>query len=140
MNKLLSVNLYKALKEVKITKISKIPILNHAKIEFVNGELLITATDLENILKSRCSCILEEEWTTCVPMQSKIDVSTTYKPHWNKIYSFLDFIKVCAEYEDVLEFTFEPKIQVITIKVVGERSTTIFKCMDAMEFPQVSII
>lgn len=136
MNRVLAKNLYRALKEVKNTKIVKIPILNHAKLEFVNGELLLTSTDLDTTKYSKCSCILEEEWTTCVPMQSKIDVSNTHKPRWNKTYPFMDFIKVCAEYDDVLEFTFNPEIQVVTIKVKGERSITEFKCIDAEEFPQ----
>lgn len=132
MNRVLATDLYKALKKVKITKISASPILNHARIEFINGELLLTSTDLENTFESKCACILEEEWATCVPMQGK---KNNYK-----VYPFLDFIKVCAGYNDLLAFTFDPKIQVITIKVVGERSITTFKCMDSVEFPQTKTI
>ena len=137
MNKVLSENLYKALKEVKQTKISKyVPVYNHAKLEFTNGELLITTINPETKESSqvRCPCILEEEFSTCVPMQSKIDVSNTYRPVWHKVYPFMDFVKVCAEYKDVLEFTFNPQIQTLTIKVQGERSYTEFKCIDAQEF------
>jgi len=139
MNTVLSVDLYNALKKVKITKISKIPVLNHVHLEFINGELLLTSTDLENTKKSKCPCCIEEEWSTCLPMQSKIDVSTTYKPVWHKVYTFMDFVEVCAEYKDILEFTFEPKIQTVTIKVRGERNTSTFKCIDSLEFPVIAV-
>ena len=82
---------------------------------------------------------MEEEWSTYVPMQSEIDVSNTYRPVWHKVYPFMDFVEVCAEYEDVLELTFNPQIQILTIKVQGERSITEFKCIDAQEFPTVEI-
>ena len=139
MNRVLATNLYKSLKEVKRTKIHSLPVLNYAKLEFTNGELIITSTDLEKPLQSKCPSIMEEEWSTCVPMQTKIDVSNTYRPVYHKVYPFMDFVKVCAEYEDVLELTFNPQIQVLTIKIRGERSITEFKCIDAEEFPQVEI-
>lgn len=137
MNRLLSENLYKALKKVKQTKIHKyIPVNNYAKLEFKNGELVITTLNIDTneLSEVKCPCILEEEWSTCVPMQSKIDVSNTYRPIWHKVYPFMDFIEVCAEYKDVLEFTFNPEIQILTIKVQGERNKTEFKCIDTIEF------
>ena len=133
MNKILSENLYEGLKKVKITKVNKyLPVLNCAKLEFSNGELTITTTDLENSYIAKVPCItMNDEFSTCVPMQTRINVSKTR-------YRFMDFIKVCAEYRDVLEFTFDPKIQILTIKVQGERSITEFKCIDAEEFPAIA--
>jgi DNA polymerase III sliding clamp (beta) subunit (PCNA family) len=148
MNRVLAENLYKALKEVKRTKTHTLPILNHAKLEFTNGELIITSTDLEKSLQSKCPSIMEEEWTTCVPMVHEVETqhdkngNARYyydKGHIFKYYPFLDFVKVCAEYKDVLEFTFNPQTQTVTIKIQGERSNTEFKCMDAQEFPAVEI-
>jgi len=139
MNKTLSENLYEGLKKVKITKVNKyLPVLNYAKLEFSNGELTITTTDLENSYIAKVPCIMNDEFSTCVPMQTRIDVSKTRCPVYHKIYPFMDFIEVCAEYRDVLEFTFDPKIQILTIKVQGERSITEFKCIDAEEFPAIA--
>jgi hypothetical protein len=141
MNRILSENLYKALKQVKQTKIHKtLHFMNFEKLEFSNGELTITTLDADTFEPSqvKCSCIMEEEWSTCVPMQKKIDVSDTRRPVWHKVYPFMDFIKVVAEYKDVLEFTFDPKIQTLKIKIQGERSVTEFKCIDAQEFPAVN--
>lgn len=139
MNKVLAVNLYKALKKVKKTKMSTLPILNHAKMEFSKGELTVTTTDLENPVQEKVSCILNEEWVTCVNMITRCDTSNTYKSHWQKFYPFLDFVKLHAEYNDVLEFTFNPGIQMMYVKIQGERSQAEFKCMDAQEFPVVNL-
>ena len=143
MNKVLAVNLHKALKQVKITEVSESPILNHAKFEFSNGRLKITTTDLQEVYTAECSCILNEEWATCVPMVHKCKTghdskgNTSYRSHTFKYYPFLDFVGICAEYKDVLEFTFDPTMQIMTVKVQGERSTTTFKCLDIQEFPAV---
>lgn len=138
MNKILAVNLYKSLKEVKRTKMSTLPILNHIKMQFTNGELVITSTDLETSSQAKCPAIMNEEWETCVNMIVKCDTSNTIVAHWHKFYPFLDFVKLHAEYEDVLEFTFNPDIQMMYIKIQGERSQAEFKCMDAMEFPAIA--
>lgn len=138
-NKVLSEKLYKALKEVKITKIHSLPVLNHAKLEFFNGELTITTSDLDNYYTVKVPCIVNREFSTCVPMVHNYEKYSPYHSrvhHTCKAYPFMDFIRVCAEYKDVLEFEFNPQIQVLTIKVQGERSVTEFKCIDAMEFPQ----
>lgn len=141
MNKVLSENLYKALKEVKITKIyQSLPILNYARLEFKDGWLIVTTSDLENTYTAKCSCIMEEEYSTCVPMVHEITGYFTVnsrKKSTRKFYPFLDFLKVCAEYKDVLELSFNPKVQILTVKVQGERSITEFKCLDAVEFPAV---
>lgn len=141
MNKVLAVNLYKALKNVKRTKISSLPVLNHAKMQFTNGELIVTTTDLENPVQEKVSCILNEEWSTCVLMVHKVETGHDENGYTHKIgktykyYPFLDFVKLHAEYQDVLEFTFNPEVQIMTVRVQGERNTTEFKCMDALEFP-----
>lgn len=144
MNKVLAVNLYKTLKEVKRTKMSSLPILNHAKMQFTNGELIVTSTDLETALQAKCPAIMNEEWETCVNMVHKIETGHDENGYTHKIgntykyYPFLDFVKLHAEYQDVLELTFNPEIQMMTIKVQGERSTSEFKCMDALEFPAIA--
>jgi hypothetical protein len=139
MNRVRAKNLLNALKEVKITKISKTPILNHARLQFEDGYLVMTSTDMGEVYQAKCPAIMDEEWATCVPMQNKIDISPTYRPQWKKVYPFMDFVAVCAEYDDVLELTFEPTIQILTIKVQGERSTSEFKCLHVREFPSVEL-
>lgn len=135
MNKVLAGNLYKALKKVKITTISKTPVLNHARLDFADGELLITSTNLEKTFQEKVSCILEEEWSTCVNMVNRVDVSDTRVPRWYKFYPFIDFAKVHAEYKDVLLFSFDEKVQIMTVQVRGEKSKFEFKCIDVAEFP-----
>lgn len=136
-NKLLAENLYKALKEVKCTKVHSMPVLNHAKLDFSNGELTITTTDLENTITVKCTCRLNEEWSTCVPMVNiykELYPNKSVKKSY-KYYPFIDYIKVMAEDKAVLDFIFNPNVQILTIK--SGRSTTEFKCLDAMEFPMV---
>ena len=135
MNKVLAKNLYKALKKVQIRGFSKTPILNHVRFDFANGELLITTTNLEKVLQEKASCILEEEWSTCMPMVTNVDISETRRPKLHKFYPLVDFAKVHAEYEDVLLFSFDEKSQTITVQVQGEHSEFKFKCMDVSEFP-----
>jgi DNA polymerase III sliding clamp (beta) subunit (PCNA family) len=134
-NKILAENLFKSLKEVKRTKIHSLPVLNYALLDFSNGELHITTTDLEDTITVKCPCRLDEEFSTCVLMVHKVNdlypngrIKASYK-----YYPFLDYIKVMAEDNAVLEFTFNPDVQILAIK--SGRSTTEFKCLDAMEFP-----
>lgn len=144
MNKVLAVNLYNALKQVKRTKMHTLPVLNHALLQFREGELVITSTDLNDTLRAKCSCILNEEWETCVNMITWWEdknwdrINKRWKKESHKYYPFLDFAKIHAEYNDVLEFTFNYTIQTMTIKVQGERSIAEFKCLDAQEFPSVA--
>lgn len=140
MNKLLAENLYKALKQVKRTKIHPLPVLNHAKLEFSNGELTITTTDLDEPITVKCPCILNEEWSTCVLMVHKCDVVIGYyagygtaKTANHKLYPFLDYIKVMAEDKAVLGFEFIENTE--TMIITSGRSRTEFKCLDALEFP-----
>jgi DNA polymerase III sliding clamp (beta) subunit (PCNA family) len=139
MNTVLAENLYKSLKEVKRTTIHSLPVLNHAKLEFSNGELLVTTTDLEKPITAKCAARVESEWSTCVPMVHKCEVITGYTcgrgeiTAKHKLYPFLDYIKVMAEYKEVLELEFLPDIQILVIHCGKSRSE--FKCIDAMEFP-----
>lgn len=141
MNRVLATNLYKALKEIKQTQIHKtLPVLNYAKLEFTDGELVITSTNLEEFKVSKCPAIMNDEWSTCVLMVNNYTwweprLYSWSKEHHCKGYPFLEFVKLHAEYEDVLELTFNPNIQILTVKVQGERSVTEFKCLDAQEFP-----
>ena len=140
MNKVLAVNLHKAFKQVKITQVSDSPILNHAKFEFSNGWLVITTADLQKSYQTQCPCILDEEWATGVLMVHEITACfgvNNRKKSTRKFYPFFDFISLAAQYEDVLEFTFDPALQIMKVKVQGERSTTTFKCLDIQEFPAV---
>ncbi len=141
MNRVLSDKLYKSLKDVKISKPHKLPVLNYAKLEFLNGELIITTTDLEEIFISRVPCIVEEEFSTCVPMLIEVTGKWSYncnsRKSTRKFYPFIGFVKVCAEYKDVLEFSFNAGTQILTIKVQGERSVTEFKCIHTDKFPAI---
>lgn len=138
-NKVLAENLYKALKQVKRTKLYALPVLNHVRLAFVNGEIELTTTDLDTVSKSKCASIMNEEWSTCVPLMLRANThhdehgNQTRKEHKYKYYPFLDYVKVHAEYQDVLEMEFNPDLQILTITC--GRSKTEFKCLDAQEFP-----
>ena len=142
MNVVLAENLYQALKQVKRTNIHALPVLNHVKMEFTNGELYLTTTNLDKPLQSKCACRINEEWSTCVLMVHKIEEVIGYMAGYgvpiyakHKAYPFFDFVKLHAEYKDVLLMEFIPETQMLIISVQGERSKSEFKCLDAMEFP-----
>lgn len=137
-NRILAVNLYNALKEVKYTKMHSLPILNHVLLDFSNGELHLTTTDLETKKESTAPCRMNEEFKVCINMITKCDVSNTYKPHWKKFYPFLDYIKLLAEWEEVLDFEYQENI--CTLVITHGRTRTEFKCMDAREFPSLETI
>jgi hypothetical protein len=139
MNTVLAENLYKSLKAVKRTTIHSLPVLNYAKLEFSNGELLVTTTDLEKPITAKCAARVESEWSTCIPMVNKWTDKhwDKFKERWvtesHKYYPFHDFVKVMAEYQEVLELEFLPDVQILVIHCGKSRSE--FKCLDAMEFP-----
>lgn len=145
MNRVLATNLYKALKEVKQTQISEtLPVLNHAYLKFADGELMLATTDLKDHKVSHCPSIMNDEWSTCVLMVHKVETSHDaegkplkgrFDTRSYKYYPFLDFVKLHAEYEDVLALDFNPQTQILTIKVERERCTAEFKCMSSEEFP-----
>lgn len=133
--------LYEAAKNVKQTEIQPLPILNHARIRLTDDGLKITTARLtDDGLKAETDGAHfwgnGERWETCVPMVHKVETT----PHGyrgakqvRKLYPFLDWLKVMAEYRETLEIDFDPKVQIITIRAGASR--TQFKCINAMEFP-----
>lgn len=129
MNRVLAENLYAALKQVKRTSIHSLPVLNYIRLRFFYGELHLTTTDLENFLTAKCACQLNEEWATCVPMVHRVTRRT--------FYPFIDYIKVMMGCADVLDLSFDPSIQILTVSAGTSRAE--FKCLDAQEFPPVGL-
>lgn len=144
--RVLTENLYKAVKAVKRTELSSLPVLNHAWLRTENGYLVISTHDLETPLTVHCAARVNEDFSTCVLMVHKKEVVTGYKISFgttiemtgkHKFYPFFDYLKVMAKQEPVLDLFFDPSVQLLTIK--AGTSTTVFKCLDAQEFPLVEI-
>ena len=140
MNTVLAENLYQAIKSVKQTEFSSLPVLNHVKIEFKEGWLHVTKTDLENTLQAKCAARVEQEFSTCVPMIVKVSYYDTSKKSAPKVtrkyYPFLDYLRVMAEYKEVLEIEFIENIQ--TLVIYCGKSKTEFRCIDSSEFPPIA--
>jgi hypothetical protein len=140
--RVLTENLYKAVKAVKRTELSSLPALNHAWLRTENGNLAISTHDLETPITAHCAARVNENFSTCVLMVHKMEVVTGYVYGGGeivgkrKLYPLLDYLKVMAEQEPVLDLFFDPSLQLLTIK--AGTSTTVFRCLDAQEFPPVS--
>jgi len=137
MIQILAENLYKAVKAVKITEVSHLPVLNHArlKIDESTGYLTVTTTDLERPQTEKVSCRWDAPFETCVPMVHKCETNPNGcgETTTRKFYPFLDWLKVMAEYKEVLTMTLDEKTQITTVKAGNTRAT--FKCMDAGDYP-----
>jgi len=135
--KIQSKELYNALKKLKITVVSKLPILNYVYMNVKNNTITMFTTDLEKVNKAIILCVTgeEEEWSTCLPMVL-IYNSTCHPIYYVKKYKgypFMDFIKVCSEDSDVLNFMYNKLIETVTI--TGENYKANFKCFSSDEFP-----
>lgn len=127
-------DLYKAVKAVKRTEYSRLPVLNHARIRLTDEGMKITTTDLEKPLTETVHFWGNgERWETCVPMINRIKSGPYRDERIHKYYPFADSLKVAAEYRETLELEFIEKIQLLRIK--AGTSITEFKCIDAQEFP-----
>jgi len=142
--RVLAENLYKAVKAVKRTKISTLPVLNYAWLRTEEGRLVVSTVDfITSPLTETCAARVNVDFSTCVPMvlETKVnhnkDGYFTSVEHKAKFYPFLDWLKVMQECEDVLDLYFDPSTQILTVK--ADKSTTEFKCLDAREFPPVDI-
>jgi len=138
----LSKPLYTAIKAVKVTEISPLPVLNHCLLRTFNGNLTVTTASLTNggikAIKKIVPCRVDQDFETCVLMVHRPPKQFIKGRGWvkyPKFYPFLDYLKVIAECEDVLTLSLNPDIQILTIK--AGRSVTEFKCLDAQEFPAV---
>lgn len=119
---ILAKNLYQMVKAVagKASMKSRFPILSHIRLAITPDGLECNATDLEKWGTSRTRFYNRHEHTlvTCVPAKT-----------------FTDWLKIAADYKDVLTLTLDEQVQVLTVKSAGTRAT--FKCMDAAEFPAI---
>lgn len=136
--KIQSEELYKALKKLKINKVSKLPILNYVYMNVENNIITMFTTDLEKVNKAIIPCITKEEekWSACLPMVLIYNPKPMGKYYSNKKYKgypFMDFVKICSEDSDILEFVFNKLIETVTI--VGENYKTNLKCPSSDEFP-----
>lgn len=140
-NRILAKNLYKAVKAVKRTEIHSMPIINTVRLSFEEGQCKVTTVELTDsgfkAATETAPSIMNSEWAACLTMVHKVEVHPNgrYKGTKQKFYPFLDYLKIMAEYDEVLEMDFDPTIQTVTIKAGSSRST--FKCIDAQEFPPV---
>jgi len=50
-----------------------------------------------------------------------------------KFYPFMDWLKVMADYKELLVIEHDKRTESLTIKAGSSRTT--FKCLDAQEFP-----
>jgi len=134
-NAVLAENLFAAVKEVKITKKSSFPILNHARMTVRDNEITLTTTDLENVRIGKCRARTEEPFETCVPMYLHTQCfiqGKGYKPITT--HPFFDWCKVMNQCGyNILALNFDPRTQILTITTSNSR--TEFKCLDAQEFP-----
>jgi len=144
-------DLLKALNSVKKiqTKYSKYsPVLNHILLEFKDGTLTITATNLVDIkIETVPYFHTGFEFSTCVPAYNQWtkpiliwemvddELKQVRKSKTTKVRPFIDMIKIISEYEKWVFFSFDEKMQEIII--YNDNSKTSMKCIDAQEFPSV---
>ena len=130
--------LFEALKSVKFTEVSSLPVLNCVFFYVRDGQLELITTNLDNAKRAEILCInsitnADENWYTCVPMVLKY--TPCYEGRNSKVkhkgYPLLDFVKTCDK--DVLEFTLDKNI--MTLAIDGENYHTTLKCIDGEEFP-----
>lgn len=112
MTAALSENIHKAMKAAKVpaTKASKtLPILSHARIFTHDGHIVVQAVDTSG-----------DTWELqAAAAPARVDVE----------------FDTCVPIKPV-EFTFDPKNQVLTVKERAEVSSRAkFKCIDSQEFP-----
>lgn len=119
MNRILTTTLLQAVKEVYTRYNSKtLPVLNYVLIQEQEGRLMLASTDLTTFNTAHASAIIEDAFTTCVPM----------KP-------LRDWLAVTAKYTEIIELSFEARTQTLRIKADNTRAE--FKCIDAQEFPAI---
>lgn len=138
MIKILASELYKAVKAVKRTDYSHMPVLNYALLKITDdGYLTVTTTNLEKPLTAKASCIWDEPLETCAPMilkkKNKVGYNRSAKETLHTYYPFMDWLKVMAEYKELLVIEHDKRTENLTIKAGSSRTT--FKCIDAQEFP-----
>lgn len=139
MIQILASELYKAVKAVKTSNYSSLPVLNHARmrIDDESGYLTVTTTDLETPRTAKASCRWDDVLDVCVPMivktKNKVGYNRNAKVTTHTYYPFVDWLKVMAEYKELLTIELDQKT--MTLKASTKNSRTYFKCMDAQEFP-----
>jgi hypothetical protein len=129
-------DLYKAVKKIKRTVPAPLPILNHALIQVSPGAVSVHTSELTDdgikTVSESTEAITGESWETCIPMIVIVKERSGSK---HKYYPFYDWLRVMAEYKEQINIRFEPAIQ--TVFISGENSKTMFRCMDAHEFPPI---
>ena len=135
--------LYKAVKAVKLTTVNRLPVLNHCLLFLTDHGMMVMTAQLTT---DGCKGNFEtcpywgngERWQTCVPMVKHyfpyVPGKDTSK---RKAYPFLDYLKIMTDYRETLQLEFEQETQYLTIK--AGNSTSVFKCLDAQEFPRVEL-
>ncbi len=131
--------LYKAIKAVKFSTYHKTtPTYNYMKIELTDAGIVISTPGPEECKTAEPVHFWGngERWTTCAPMITKaavynsrgIDTGRT-----KNVNPFMDYVKIHADDNETINLTLDPKTQNLTAQV--GRSTSIFKCIDAQEWP-----
>lgn len=125
MSRILAENAAKAARAVYITGKKQFPVLDCIKVGFSDGYLTMTSFDWvkqEPKTEKVPARYDGETWETCVPMRA-----------------LKDWLGVVAKSKEVLTLEFDPLSQDLTITtdplVTGTKSRTIFKCIDAQDFP-----
>jgi hypothetical protein len=135
----LAENLYKAAKEVKVTTSGQFPVLNYARLSAENGAVILTTAQLTNdgfkAKRATCSARVNEEFSTCFPMYNKVTWDERGQKRQVTTHPFLDWLRVMAEYKEVLTLALDPVCQIVTVTTRDGKSTTAWKCLDAQEFP-----
>ena len=130
---------YYACKQVKITSLRPLPILNHALLVARDGAVRLSTWDMESEPRvSEARARTDDVIVTGVPMYCKAENRPNgyrSKPHVITTHPFLDWLKVMAECDksEQLFLSFDPMTQTLTIRTTTSR--TEFKCLDAGEFP-----
>jgi hypothetical protein len=146
MTTVLATNAYKAAKEVKITKPSPLPVLNHALLTTEAGWLVITTAEMTDdgikAKRAKIAARVTDEFSTCVPMYHKViwdefERGRGQVKHTITTHPFLDWLAVThnprKDAPDQIDLTLDEKTQTLKIKAGNTRAE--FKCIDAQEFP-----
>ena len=136
-------DLYQAFKQVKKSEICKgLPVLNYALMQLTDDGVVFKTIELTDGGKDVTASepvhywANGERWETCVIMVHVVEThpngyrGVTSK---RKLYPFLDYLRVMAEFGETLQISFDPNIQILTINSGNSKSE--FKCLDALEFP-----
>lgn len=120
-------NAYKAAKDLKAAKKTRLPILACIHLDFFEGRLRLATTDLEKFYVSYAGGKWEgEDWETCVPAKPFIDWLRVTRANNGKRPPFRD---------DRIHLDLDEPTQILTVK--AGNTTARFKCIDGSEFPTI---